>query len=134
MSAVFIIAVWFGFVLINICIAEWNDRVRRIRIRIGNPKQIEHFWYGLGYCLLCYGVFYISGSWIEFVSILLLHISVFTVAYNLFSDNPAFNLSKTTKALTDRLLIKLGFKSYEFVAITAFCISAVLFILQLFVK
>ena len=134
MRPIFIIAVWLGFILINISIAEWNDHVRRVRIRIGNPKQIEHFWYGLGYCLLCGAVWYISRSWIELISLLLQHISVFTVAYNLFSDNPAFNLSKTSKALTDRVLVARGFKSYEFVAVTAFCVSAVLFIVQLFFR
>lgn len=128
----FIIATWVVFILINIGIAEWNDHVRRVRIRLGDPRQIEHPWYALLYCALCYPVFYISNSWVELISILLLHISVFTVAYNRFSDNPAFNLSRTSKALTDRLLVSLGFKSYELVAVTAFCISAVLFILQFF--
>lgn len=132
MTAAFIIGVWGLFFLANIAIAEWNDTVRRNRIKKGNPKQIEHFWYGLGYGLLCGGVFYISRSWIELISILLLHISVFTVAYNRFSDLPAFNLSKTSKAITDRLLVKLRLKSYEPVAVPAFCISATLLILQFF--
>lgn len=132
MKPLFIILTWLGFNALNIVIAEWNDHVRRVRIRLGDPRQIEHFWYGLGYGLLCGGAWYISRSWIGFFSILLLHISVFTVAYNRFSDNPAFNLSRTSKALTDRLLVKLGFKSYEVVAVSAFCISVVLFILQLF--
>lgn len=132
MSAIFIIIIWFGFVIINVCVAEWNDTVRRNRIISGNPKQIEHFWYGLGYCLLCGAVFYISRSWLELASILLLHISVFTVAYNRFSDLPAFNLSKTSKAITDRTLVRIGLKSYAPVAIPAFIISLVLFILQLF--
>lgn len=132
MSAGFIIGAWGLFFFVNIAIAEWNDTVRRKRIKKGNLKQIEHFWYGLGYCLLCSGVFYISRSWIELLSILLLHISVFTVSYNRFSDLPAFNLSRTSKAITDRLLVRLGFRSYEFVAVSAFCISVTLFILQFF--
>jgi hypothetical protein len=132
MSALAIIGIWLGFAALNIGIAWWNDHVRRVRIRLGDPKQIEHLWYGLGYSLLCGGVWYRSRSWIDFFSILLLHISVFTIAYNRFSDNPAFNLSRTSKALSDRLLVSLGFKSYEFVAVSAFCISVVLFILQLF--
>lgn len=134
MTIKFIIEVWLGFILVNIAVAKWNDRVRRIRIRIGNPKQIEHFWYGLGYCLLCGALFYKSRNWAQLGSILLLHISVFTVAYNRFSDNPAFNLSKTTKALTDKTLVKIGLKSYAPVAIPAFAVSLALFILQLFHK
>lgn len=132
MTVSFIIATWTLFHFINIGIAEWNDTVRRNRIKTGNRKQIEHFWYGLGYCLLSAGVFYISHSFIELISVLLLHISVFAVAYNRFADLPAFNLSKTSKALTDRMLVRLGFKSYKFVAVTAYCISVVLFILQFF--
>lgn len=134
MTALVIIAIWLGFALLNIVIAWWNDRVRRARIRLGNPKQIEHFWYALGYSLLCAGVWYRSRSWVELISILLLHISVFTVAYNLRSDNPAFNLSRTSKSLTDRLLVSLGFKSYEFVAGSAFVSSLLFLIYQLFDK
>lgn len=134
MTAVFIIAVFLGFSAINIGIAEWNDTVRRRRIKNGNPKQIEHFWYGLGYGILCGGVFYIFRSWTELGSILFLHISVFTVAYNRFSDNPAFNLSKTSKAITDKALVKIGLKSYAPVSIPAFAGSTALFIFQLFHK
>lgn len=134
MSPAFIIIVWLLYTGINIAIAEWNDTVRRSRIKAGNPRQIEHFWYWLGYCLLCLPVYLISESWVELLSILLLHISVFTVSYNRFSDLPAFNLSKTSKAITDRTLVKIGLKSYAPVAIPAFIISLALFTLQLFHK
>lgn len=130
----FISGIWCAFVVGNICLAEWNDTVRRKRIKNGNTKQIEHFWYGLGYCVLCGGVFYISRSWWEFVSLILLHASIFPVSYNRFSDLPAFHLSTTSAAITDRVMVKLGLKSTEEVNIIAFCISVILLFLQIFLK
>lgn len=130
----FISGIWCLFVGINICIAEWNDSVRRKRIKNGNTKQIEHFWYGLGYCLLCGSIFYISKSWIEFGSLLLQHISIFTVAYNRFADQPAFHLSTTTTSITDRIMVKLGRKSTEEVNIISFCISVILLVYQIIAK
>jgi hypothetical protein len=125
------IVTWLAFCGINTGIAWWNDHVRRVRIRIGDPRQIEHFWYGLGYCLLVAAAWYFSRSWWQIGALLPLHLSVFTVAYNLYSDNPPFNLSKTSKALTDRFLVWLGFKSYEVVAVAAFILSIVFLILQI---
>ncbi len=65
MKIVFIIFVWAAFVVGNIFLAEWNDSVRRQRIANKNPKQIEHFWYALGYCILCGVPFWISHNWLQ---------------------------------------------------------------------
>lgn len=127
----FICGIWCLFVGINISIAEWNDSVRRKRIKNGNTKQIEHFWYGLGYGILCGAIFYISRNWAEFFSLLLLHLGVFPPAYNRFSDLPMFNLSKTSRAITDRIMVAMKLKSTEEVNIIAFCISVILMVVQL---
>lgn len=132
MKPLFIITVWVIFAVGNIGIAELNDSTRRRRIANKNPKQIEHFWYGIGYCLLCGAVFYISRNYWELTSLLLLRSSVFAVAYNKFSDLPAFHLSLSTTSWWDRLLRTIGLKSIEEVAIISFCISIVFLMLQLF--
>lgn len=134
MKPLFIIVVWFIFVGVNILIAEWNDSVRRHRIANKNPKQIEHFWYGLGYCILCGIPFYISRNWWELFSLVLLHGSVFPAAYNIFSDNPVFHLSTTSAAIFDKTLVKWGFKSTEEVNIIAFCISIIFLFIQIFFR
>jgi len=128
----FIIGFWLLFVLINILLAEWNNSVRLKRIANKNPKQIEHFWYGLGYGILCAIPFYISRNYWQLFSLLLLHLNVFSVSYNLFSELPAFHLSLSTKSVTDRVMRAIGLKSIEEVAIISFCISTVFLMFQLF--
>lgn len=132
MKPLFIITVWVIFAVGNIGIAEWNDSTRRRRIANKNPKQIEHFWYALGYCILCGAVFYISRNYWELTSLLLLRSSVFSVAYNKFSDLPAFHLSLSTSSVFDKALRCLGLKSIEEVAIISFCISITFVMFQLF--
>lgn len=132
MKPLFVITIWVIFAVGNIGIAEWNDTVRRKRIANKNPKQIEHFWYGLGYCILCGIPFCISRNYWELFSLLLLHLSVFPVSYNLFSGQPTFNLSKTSQALTDKIMVRIGLRSTEEVNIISFCISLIFLMLQLF--
>jgi len=115
--------VWIIFVILNIVIAKSNDITRRKRIANKNSKQIEHFWYGLGYGILCAIPCFLLKSYTELFSLSLLHISVFPVMYNIYSKLPIFNLSKTSKAITDRLMVKLGLKSTKWVNIIAFCLS-----------
>jgi hypothetical protein len=132
MKPIFVIIVWIVFAIVNIGIAELNDSTRRRRIANKNPKQIEHFWYGLGYCILCGIPFYISRNYWELFSLLLLHASIFACAYNLFSGNPMFYLSSSTTAITDGTYRKLGLKSIEEPAVISFCISLIMLMLQLF--
>ncbi len=134
MSTLFIIVTWVFFVGANILMGQQNDAVRRYRIANKNTKQIEHFWYGLGYCLLCGIPFYISRSWIELISLLLLHASIFPCAYNYFSDNPIFHLSQTSNSIFDKTLVKLGLNSTEEVNIIAFCLSVILIVVQIILK
>lgn len=134
MKPLFVIVVWFILAVANIGIAEWNDSVRRARIANKNPKQIEHFWYGLGYVLLCGIPFYISRNWFELGSLVLLHLSVFPVAYNRFADLPAFHLSSTSSSITDKLMVKIGLKSTEEVNIISFCLSILLVVIQIITR
>lgn len=127
-----IISIWLLFILINIMLAWQNDMVRRKRIAENNPKQIEHFLYFLGYCALIGVIYWKVHSWVEVVSLLLLHASVFPVSYNLCAGLPPFSLSKTSKAIFDRLQVKVGLKSSEEVNVIAFCVSIILFFYQLF--
>jgi len=134
MKPLFVIVVWFLFVGANIGIAEWNDSTRRRRIANKNPKQIEHFWYALGYLLLCGIPFYISRNWWELASLLLLHPSVFNTAFNIFSGKPSFYLSPSSQSLFDRTLIRMGFKSTEEVSIITFCVSILCTITQIILR
>ena len=120
--------VWIIFVILNIVIAKSNDITRRKRIANKNSKQIEHFWYGLGYGILCAIPYFLLKSYTELFSLLLLRISVFPVFYNFYSKLPIFNLSKTTTSITDRLMVKLGLTSTKWVNIIAFVLSIILLI------
>lgn len=130
----FIVVVWLIYVGVNICIAELNDKTRRKRIANKTYKQINHPLWSAIYCALCAIPIYISRSWIEAISILLLHISIFPISFNVFSGQSTFNLSKTTTAWTDRMMVKMGLKSTEEVNIIAFCISVILMVWQIFNK
>lgn len=134
MKPVFIIIVWLVFVVICVILAEWNDAIRRRRIAKGNPKQIEHFWWAAGYGIPCGVIWYISRSWLEVGSLALLHISIFPVAYNHFAEQPAFHLSRTSKAFSDRFMVWIGLKSTEAVNIPAFALSIALTIIQIILK
>ena len=120
LSYIFLIA-------LNILLAYSNNKVRLKRIKEKNYKQIEHFWYALVYTVLCLGL---SGGYrinpYHFVSFLLLHLSIFPCAYNVFYGNPVFYLSKTSEALTDRVMVKIGLKDTKGVNLTALIISFLL--------
>ncbi len=104
---------YISFILANIVIAFENDYVRRYRIRHGITKQIEHFWYGLGYCVLCSVPFFWIHDWRFISSIILLHASIFPVAFNLFKygGKKPFDLSLSTTAIYDTTLARMNFKS-----------------------
>ena len=127
-----IFGIYLGYYLVNILIAEWNAVVVADRTRKGNPKQIEHFAYFIGYCALCAPQIWLVNWWFA-GAVFCLHGSIFPVAYNLFRpDVPPFNLSKTSKAKYDRTLVKIGFKSMEIPDMAAELISLLLFTFSLF--
>ncbi len=131
MSCYFLIP--FCFILyggINISIAVWNKLIRDNRIRSGNPKQIEHPLWALGYALIIAPMWFAFHSVCFLFSLVLLHLSVFPVAYNLLTGVPAFHLSTTSKALTDRLMVKAGLKNTAIVNVGAFILSVGFLIIQ----
>lgn len=123
---------WFGYAGLNILVAYWNDRIRRHRIATKNTKQIEHWAWGIGYTAICLIIHFIWHDGRLFWSIILLHATLFSVAYNRFAGVPAFYLSMTTKAYYDRALRLIGFKSREIPDIIVFLMSIGLLILSIF--
>lgn len=121
--------IFIGYHIVNIPLAYWNVEIVIDRIINGNKKQIEHFWWGLGYALICIPQYFLFGGWFLF-AILIPHLTIFAPAYNYYRGFPLFNLSKTSSSLTDRILVKAGFKDIEgpvllaeFMAIVFFTIS-----------
>lgn len=128
-----LLAVWFVYGAINIGFAEWNDAIRRKRILKKDPRQINHPLWAAFYCLVCTPMYLFFKDWYLVGSVLLLHLSVFPVAYNRYADQPAFNLSKTSTAITDRLMVRAGLKSTEIVNIAAFFFSTSLLVISFFI-
>lgn len=132
-----IILAWLVYAASNIFLAWWNNEVRVHRIKVGNPNQIEHPLWAAIYCGWVSPIWFIMHDhwnyfhlWSLIISLLLLHLSFFPVAYNRYSDLPAFHLSKTSKAITDITMVKIGLKSTEAVNIGALLISLTLLIIS----
>ena len=131
MNWIWIIVLYSAYHVVNIIIARINaDTVQR-RIDNRDAKQIEHGWWFLLYVVLCVPMGWAVNWW--FVgAVLCLHGSVFPVAYNSFRHLAPFNLSKTSKAVYDRTLVKMGFKDMEIPDFAAEFVSALLFTVSLF--
>lgn len=126
------IIIWLCFHCINALIAYINNHERLEHIATKNPAQVDHPLWGFLYGATCAIQWYFNKeNWWLVGSILLLHISIFPVIYNLFSDVPVFNLSKTTSAITDKLMVKIGLKNTAIINITAYVISATLLVLSI---
>lgn len=111
------------FLLINLGIAILNRNQRRNNLKTGNPKQINHpLWAGT-YLALMIPIWIITHNYWLIGGIILQHLWFFGPLFNILIGTPPFNLSKTTTALTDRIMVKLGFKSTEKVMLLAFCVS-----------
>lgn len=122
------ILIYILFIAINILLAYQNNYVRLKRIKERNTKQIEHTLYGLAYLIICLIPVFILGystHWFLLGSLLLLHISIFPVMFNSFAGTSSFNLSKTSTAFTDKLMVKIGLKNTEDVNIIAALISII---------
>lgn len=123
-------AIWVIYVFLNVGIADENNDVRLKRIASGNPKQIEHFWYALGYTAACSVWFLIFKEWFFFSSLLIIHLGIFPTAYNIFSKLPIFNLSHTSTAISDRIMVKIGLKNTAIVNIAATALSIIFLIIS----
>jgi hypothetical protein len=126
-----IILLYASYHAANILIAKWNVHTVFTRMANGNPKQIEHFWYFAGYCLICAPQVYLVNLWLA-GSVLCLHGSIFPVAYNCYRGLAPFNLSKISKSKYDKLLVRIGFKDMEAPCIIAELASLILFTFSLF--
>lgn len=114
------VIIYLVFIAINVGMAKLHNWLR-IRAIQNGKKAISHGWWGLIYGGMCalafsYGVSFIS-------SIVLLHASIFPVAFNIYSKLPAFHLSLTSTALFDRALVKLKFNDTEAVNVIAQLLS-----------
>jgi hypothetical protein len=92
------------------------------RKRTGDKKQIQHGIWAVIYCALVAPMWFIAHDWWYMASLMLLHFYIFGGAYSwIVNGNSPFYLSKTSSAITERLMVWLGFKSTE----TPYLISAV---------
>jgi len=116
--------------LINVSMAWLHNQLRLAAIKKGT-KAISHGWWGLLYCGLCS----IPLIWIHdfyFVgSLVMVHLSAFPVALNTFAGIYPFSLSKTSTAITDRMMVSLGLKDTEIVNVAAQLVSFTLLLISI---
>lgn len=117
------IGLYILFAAINILMAAIHDAIRRHEISIARFRPIHHGYWAAGY-LLATGLLW--PAWPLMIAVILQRLALFPLAFNFFAEKPLFNLSKTSKALTDRLLLWVGFRSTEIVTIVALVLSIVL--------
>jgi hypothetical protein len=126
-----IISTWIAYGGLNVLIAKMNSNTVASRIKAKDTRQINHpLWAGI-YAVLCVPTFLFIHSWLFVGAVVLLHLSVFPVAFNRYRGNPAFYLSTTTTSFTDRIMDDMGFKSTEAVNILAFAGSILLTVLTI---
>ena len=128
MKTISFIALWNAYFLLNVIFAWWNVDIVHRNQKIGKTAQINHFLWAAFYFSLCATQWFLFHDYYFIASILLLHLSVFPVVYNRDMGLPAFWLSKTSKALTDRIQVSIGLKSSVVVNIGAFILSIALLI------
>lgn len=117
---------------INILLAWQNKQIVQKRLNHKDLRQIEHFWWGLMYGALCLPWYWIHGYGIWYVLALVpLHLSIFAPAYNDYRGLETFNLSKSSKAILDRTLVKMGFKSLEWPCFIAEVLSIILLLISI---
>lgn len=118
---------WHG---INIFIAWQNKQIVQKRIDHKDLTQIEHFWWGFGYLLICLPFYWVFNLWFA-LALIPLHLSIFPVAYNDYRGLTPFNLSKTSKAITDKIMVRLGLQNTLLVNFGAEALSLILLFLSL---
>jgi hypothetical protein len=133
MRTLLIILIFVLYHGINILIAWINDRIVTMRIANKNPNQINHFLWGAIYLATVIPIYFLfpKPAWLM-GAIILLHLSIFPVSYNLFRGNAPFALSKTSNAVTDKFMVDVGLKDTEIVNIGAEIIAIVLVIFSIY--
>lgn len=119
------------YVLINVLIAKINAATVAHRIAVKDTRQINHFAWGLYYAAACAVPLFWKVDLLLIASFVPLHLSIFPVFYNLFRGLYAFELSKTSNALTDKLMVKMGLKDTEVINVCCMVLSVILLFLNL---
>lgn len=123
--------IFVGYHLVNIPLAYWNVEIVMNRIIDGNKKQIEHFWWGLGYAIICLPQYFLFGGWF-LIAIIIPHLTIFAPMYNHYRGFEPFTLSKTSSSLTDRFMVRIGLKDIEGACILAELLAIVFFTISLY--
>jgi hypothetical protein len=133
MYAIILIGIWFLYVGINILLAEWHNSIRLRYIRLNKTGAIKHGWWAFAYAGACFIPYLFFKDWWFVASISLLHLAIFSPAYNLFSKAPStFYLSPTTTSIIDQTLRSWGLRSTETINILALAASLVLLMISFF--
>jgi hypothetical protein len=114
------------YIVVNVVIALIQRDIRAFRLKTGNPNQINHTLWWLIYSASILPVWFLTHNLCLIGSILLQHAWVFSPVFNIMIGMPPFNLSKTTTSIFDQTLVKIGFKSTEWVMLVLFTVSVIL--------
>lgn len=120
------ISVWVCYLALSMSLAGFHDIYRVSYMKAGMKERFKHWAWALFYFFCCLFSFLFFHNWYLVVSLSLLHISIFPVVCNTLAERPVFNLNKNSTLITDRIMIKLGFKDTEVLNFSAFLISVVL--------
>lgn len=130
MKLLWIILIFLLWHAVNIFLAWQNKQLVQKRLNHKDFHQVEHFLWGLMYAALCVPWYFIFGLWFT-LALIPLHLSVFPIAYNDYRGMTPFNLSKTSKASTDKLMVKIGLKSTEGVNLASEGLSIIFLIITI---
>lgn len=125
------ILIFIAYHAINIPLAFWNVQIVISRIGKGDKRQINHFLWAAGYLLICVPQYFLFNIWFA-VAVVIPHLSIFAPAYNHYRGFAPFNLSRTSNSMTDRILVKMGFKDIEGICILAEILAIALFTISLY--
>lgn len=117
--------------VINVTIAEINNKIRIERIAHKDTRQINHPVWGAVYIALAAIPGLVFRNVFLSAAVLLQHAWLFPAIFNTICENPAFYLSKTTSALYDKTLVSLGFKTSLIPSLVMALISFSLLILAI---
>ena len=120
--------VWLVYAWVNIGLALIQHDIVMHRIRTQNPNQINHFWWTAIYITLMVPLYFLKAKWTLIGAIALQHLFIFGMTYAVMMGNNAFYLSKTSKAWSEKTLLKWGLKSAEIPYGIAFALSLALLI------
>lgn len=130
-----LIGVWIAYAGANIAIAELNAATRASRLRIHDYRDINHPVWALYYTALCVPSYLFFKDWFYLASVATLHMAILGPAFNIFSKMPStWYLSPKSKAITDKIMIRMGLKSTELVNFSALFVSITLLVISFYQK